>query len=60
MSIVFCSVERLKGVVQIFVDTMSSQSLKLLPVGPDEVNEAVVEEKERDVRSGVRGAHVAT
>ena len=60
MSIVFCSVERLKVVVQIFNDTMPPQSLKLLPVGPDEVNEAVVEEKERDIRSGVRGAHVAT
>ena len=60
MSIVFCSVERLKVVIQIFVDTMPPQSLKLLPVGPDVVNETVVEEKERAVGSGVRGAHVAT
>ena len=49
MSIVFCSVERLKVVVQIFVDTMPPQSLKLLPVGPDEVNEAVVEEEKGNV-----------
>ena len=44
----------------ICLNAESSQSLQLLPERPHEVNEAVVEEKERDVRSGVRGAHVAT